>query len=214
MVITRSGITKAADLKGKRVGLDTQSLSLYMLHLALQKDGLRLSDVELARVKAEHVDKAFERSQSLAAIVGWNPYASQAIEKGGRKLVDSSAFPGKIVDVMVVRRSSLKKNRAIYQNFIKAWFEARRRPQVLAKMAELNGVDVEEFKTWLAEATIFDTPKDSLDAMAKAPEEIERMDEFFSNNQEAVPDSVKHEFVPREFGGTLLDTSLLEELVH
>ncbi len=214
MVITRSGITKVADLKGQRVGLDVQSISLYMLHLALQQDGLRLSDVELTRVKAEHVDKAFEKSQSLSAIVGWNPYVSQAIEGGGRKLVDSAAFPGKIVDVMVVRRSSLKKNRPIYQNFLKAWFEARRSPQVLAKMAELNGVDVEEFSTWLAEATTFDTAEDALNAMSKAPEEIERIDEFFSTNRDAVPDSVKQYFVSREYGGTLLDSSLLEELVH
>ncbi len=213
MVITRPEITNVADLKGKRVGLDVQSVSLYMLHLALEQEGLQLNNVDLARIKAEHVDKAFERSQSLSAIVGWNPYVSQAIKKGGRKLVDSTAFPGKIVDVMIVRRSSLNENRQIYKDFLEAWFEARRSPEVLAKMAELNGVDVEEFNIWLADAVIFDTAEDSLAAMAKVQAEIEHIDRFFAENREAVPDSIRKHFVPREYGGTLLDASLLEEMV-
>ena len=214
MVIARPQITKIADLKGKRVGLDIKSISLYMLHLALQQEGFRLDDVELMRIKAEHVSMAFEKNKSLSAIVGWNPFASQAIANGGKKLADSAAFPGKIVDVMAVWRSSLNKNRRIYRNFLKAWFEARNSPQVLAKMAELNEVDVEEFSTWLADATIFDTAEDSLQAMSKAPKEIESIDGFFSSNRAAVPDYIKQNFAPREFGGTLLDVSLLEELVH
>ena len=214
MVIARPEIARVADLKGKRVGLEVQSISLYMLHLALQQEGVRLSDVQLTRIKPEHVAMAFARSNSLSAIVGWNPYTSQAIEKGGKKLADSAAFPGKIVDVMVVRRASLKKNRRIYRDFLKAWFDARRSPRVLAKMAELNEVDVDEFSTWLADATTFDTAQDSLDAMSKAPKEIESIDEFFSRNRDAVPDSIKQDFVPRKYGGTLLDASLLEELVH
>jgi NitT/TauT family transport system substrate-binding protein len=51
MLIARPEITKIADLKGKRVALDVTSISLYMLHLALHKDGLCLSDVERPRVK-------------------------------------------------------------------------------------------------------------------------------------------------------------------
>lgn len=73
-------------------------------------------------------------------------------------------------------------------------------------------VDVEEYKTWLADATTFDTAKDSLDAMSKTTKEIENIDDFFSSNREAVPDSIKQDFVPREHGGTLLGVSLLEEL--
>lgn len=214
VVVTRPDIEEAADLKGKRIGLDIQSISLYMLHLSLQQVGLNLSDVELTRVKGEHVAKAFERSESLDAVVGWNPYAAEAIQNGGRPLVDSSAFPGEIVDVMVVRRSSLKANRPIYQDFVRAWFEARQSPQVLAKMAELNNVNVDEFRQWLADARIFNTPQASLQAMTETSAAIERIEEFLANNREAVPDSIKSNFGPPEYKGSLVDSSLLEELVQ
>ncbi len=213
MVVTRPEITKAADLKGRRVGLDIESLSLYLLHLTLRQEGLTLGDVELAGVKGEHIDKAFAKSKALSAVVGWNPYASATIEKGGRKLSDSAAFPGQIVDVMVVWRSSLHNSRRAYRDFLKAWFEARRSPKVLAKMAELNGVDVDEFTAWLGEAKTFDTPQDALRAMSEATVAIESIEHFLENNRHAVPDAIKQSFVPREYGGTLLDTSLLEELI-
>ncbi len=214
VVVTRPDIEEAADLKGKRIGLDVQSISLYMLHLSLQQVGLNLSDVELTRVKGEHVAMAFERSESLAAVVGWNPYAAEAIQNGGRPLVDSSAFPGEIVDVMVVRRSSLKANRPIYQDFVRTWFEARQSPQVLAKMAELNNVDVDTYRQWLADARIFDTPQASLQAMLETNGAIERIEEFLANNRDIVPDFVKSNFAPAPYDGSLLDTSLLEELVR
>ena len=214
MVVARPEVTKVADLKGRRVGLDVKSISLYMLHLTLQQDGLHLSDVELTRIRGEHVSKALEKNNSLSVIVGWNPNVGAAIDNGGRKLADSTSFSSKIVDVMVVRRSSLDENRPIYQNFLKAWFKARNSRQVLEKMAQLNEVDVAEFSTWLADATIFDTAADSLAAMLQATKEIDRIDAFFSNNREAMPDSIKANFVPREYGGTLLDASLLEELVQ
>ena len=59
VVVVRPEIRSAADLKGKFVGLQTETLSLYLLHLTLAEKGLNLADVNLKHIKAEVIDQAF-----------------------------------------------------------------------------------------------------------------------------------------------------------
>ena len=51
--------------------------------------------------------KAFEKGQIFSAVVGWNPYASYALDKGGKKLSDSSMFSPDPISRNSLRCSSL-----------------------------------------------------------------------------------------------------------
>ena len=182
MIVARPGIDSVRELRGRAVGLDVGSLSLYLLHLALAAEGVSLQDVTLMDVPAELIGVTFEKEPSLAAVVGWNPYAAQALRAGGRKLSDSSRFPGRIVDVLAVWRDSLDRHRPEFQAYLKAWFQALNDPAVLAKMAELNKVGQEEFSSWLAQAQVVQTPAAALKAAESLGPVIREVDRFMADN--------------------------------
>ena len=84
VVVSRPNINSASDLKGKTIGLQVDSLSLYVLYMTLKKVGLNLNDVKVVRIKGELLAKAFGKNKKLSAVVGWNPYAGAAIEEGSK----------------------------------------------------------------------------------------------------------------------------------
>ena len=73
VIVVRPDIQSAKDLAGKTVGVQVNSLSLYLLNLALAKDGASLKDVKLQDVKGENIDKAFAKSPAFSAVVGLEP---------------------------------------------------------------------------------------------------------------------------------------------
>jgi NitT/TauT family transport system substrate-binding protein len=214
VVVVRPDIASPADLKGKNVGLQTNSISLYLLNLTLAQAGLSLGDVNIKNVAGENVGKAFEKGKIFSAVVGWNPYAAYALEKGGKKLADSAMFQGRVVDVLAVWKDSLSANRAAWVDYLRTWFKAVGNPDVLAKMAELNKVDKAEFSSWLEDALVFKAPADSLAAMDTAQQTIQDIEAFLVGNAANVPEDIRSMFQPRPVQGSPIDRSVLEEAAH
>lgn len=134
------------------------------------------------------------------------------MERGGIKLTDSSLFPGKIVDLLVVWNDSLAGNRASYKSYLRQWFKAINDKKVVAKMAELNKVEPKEIKNWLKDATVFRSPKSSLKALENLDSLINEIDGFLAANGKAVPKKIRKFFVARTATGNPVEPSILKEL--
>lgn len=212
-VVLRSEFSSASQLKGKKLGLQTDAISLYVANLYLKKNGLSLNDVKLSSVKGEFVSKAFAKNKSLAGIVGWNPNLDGAIDAGGKLVATSADFPENVFDVVVVNKKSLKNNRAAYLHFLKEMFAAANDPAVSAKIAALLEVPESEFKSWLGDAHIYKDAASSLNSFARMKVVAKEVQSFYSTK----PTSVKGK-AAKLFGNksldidSLFDDSLLNEI--
>lgn len=83
-----SPIKSVADLKGKNVALNKGSNVHYLLVRALEKAGLKYSDIKVSYLKPADARAAFERG-SVDAWVIWEPFLSAAeVQIGARVLAD------------------------------------------------------------------------------------------------------------------------------
>jgi hypothetical protein len=211
-VVVRKNISSAADLKGKKLGLQADAISLYVAHLYLTKNGLSLNDVKISNVKGEFVSKAFVANKSLAGIVGWNPNLDDAIAAGN--LVATSAdFPENVFDVIVVNRESLAKNRAAYLDFLKKWFAGVDDQAVSKKIAGLLEVSESEFKSWLGDASIYKDAGSSLASFHRMKTVAREVQSFYKTKPTSVKGKIAGLFgdKPLEID-KLFDGSLLKEL--
>ncbi len=212
-VVLRGNVSSAVELKGKKIGLQTDAISLYVANLYLKKNGLSLNDVKLSKVKGEFVSKAFVKNQSLAGIVGWNPNLDEAVAAGGKLVATSADFPENVFDVVVVNRESLKDNRAAYRDFLKAMFAAANDGAVSAKIASLLEVPENEFKSWLGDAHIYNDAGSSLKSFSRMKEVAKEVQSFYSTKPSSVKGKAANLFGDKALDiNQLFDDSLLKEI--
>jgi NitT/TauT family transport system substrate-binding protein len=136
-----------AALKGQKVHGVTASVSEYVVGRALDKAGLKSSDVEMAMLEETSIAPAFTEGR-VNAVVTWAPFTLD-VEQDPKavKLFDSSMIPGEILDLMVVKSSIIDANPAFGRALANAWYEvlaimnkrgpeARAAKELMAKMSE------------------------------------------------------------------------------
>ncbi len=203
----RNDISTPQALKGQTLLLQSNSISLWLAHLYLQRHGMSLDDVTIAEAKGEDVGMEFMKFPNLyAGAVGWNPNFQMIKPKHGRLVASSADFPGEIFDVLVVQRKSLQEHRQLYQNLIDDWFTAINDESVIYSTAEAIKVDVNQFRLWLVEAEIYRTKAASLDKFPEMREAASRIRDFFS---QAPPAGLQRGATRENFGQEDLDTDLL-----
>jgi len=121
-IIGAPGINSIKDLKGKKVGVEIGCLSHALLINALQKNGLKPSDVTLVNMPTHQAVQTLE-SGEVSAVVAWVPHSVNALEKvkGSKELYTSANEPGIIYDLLVVSQESLMKNKAEWAKVVAAW---------------------------------------------------------------------------------------------
>ncbi len=121
-IVGAPGINSIKDLKGKKVGVEIGCLSHALLINALQKNGLKPSDVTLVNMPTHQAVQTLE-SGEVAAVVAWVPHSVNALEKvkGSKELYTSANEPGIIYDLLVVSQESLMKNKAEWAKVVAAW---------------------------------------------------------------------------------------------
>lgn len=105
-LVVRPGVAGLPDLRGRKVGVEQTAVGAYMLHAALEKAGLRSSDITVVPLPLdEHL--AAWRDGQVDALVTFDPVL-QILRGGGAQVVfDSGDVPGDIVDVLVARQEAL-----------------------------------------------------------------------------------------------------------
>ncbi|KPA90119.1 ABC-type nitrate/sulfonate/bicarbonate transport system, periplasmic component [Pseudomonas asplenii] len=101
-VLVGKDVTSLKDLKGKPIAVNEGSVSQFWLSYLLKQNGMSLADLDVQNMTADDAATAFIAGRVPAAVT-WEPHLSLVREKGqGKVLVDSSATPGVIVDVVAL----------------------------------------------------------------------------------------------------------------
>ena len=114
------GIKMGADLKGKRVGANSETSSHFFLGVFLIHNNLSISDVEMINIRTVDLPAALKNNE-VDAISVWQPYSQKAM-----KLLQNNAIElpsGEIYRTtfnFAVMRSFAKEHPEILKKFLKA----------------------------------------------------------------------------------------------
>ena len=122
MIVARPGIKSLAELKGKRIGIETGLVDHLLLLDGLKKQGMTQNDVTLVNSKTNETPQVLASGQ-VDAIGAWQPNSGLAMKTlpGSRPVYTSAQSPGLIYDVLVVNPASIAAHRADYIKLIKVW---------------------------------------------------------------------------------------------
>ncbi|WP_437672137.1 ABC transporter substrate-binding protein [Sorangium sp. So ce131] len=162
MVVARPGITRVAELKGKKVGVEVGFVSHLLLLHALKSAGLAEKDIQIVNVPTDQTPQTL-KSGSVDAIVAWQPSSGQALRElpGSTAIFTSADVPGIIYDLLVVNPKSLAERRADWVKVVKVWdriarflLDERNRDEAARIMSARVGLTPEQY-TPLLKGTFF-----------------------------------------------------------
>src|SRR5690606_25305126 len=122
-------IASLAELKGRRIGVESTALGGFFLSRLLDEAQLRLEDVTIVSLPVhEHVE-AF-RDRRVDAVISFASQGPTLESHGARHLFDSRQLPGEIIDVLVVDRHRVSARqrqllKALWFDSLRAWQENR-----------------------------------------------------------------------------------------
>jgi taurine transport system substrate-binding protein len=120
-----SGIDKAADLKGKKLGVPFVSTTHFHTMYALEQWGIKPADVQLLNMQPNQIAAAWERGDIDAAYV-WDP-ALGRIKQSGKVLITSGELSKKgkaTFDGVAVSRPFAEAHADFMAKFVKAVADA------------------------------------------------------------------------------------------
>lgn len=170
------GANSLAAIKGRQVYLVELSVSHYLLTRALEKAGLKSTDVKTVNTSDADIVAAFGAADVNAA-VAWNPQLSvMKAEPGVSQIFSSADIPGEILDLMVVDTATLKANPNLGKALAGIWYETVALMQrddaegkaARAAMAKLSGATPEMFDSQLTTTFLYADPKAAV-AAATSP---------------------------------------------
>ncbi len=120
-IVAKKGIETIRDLKGKAIGLTKETYLEYLLSISLARIGLTLSDVTIVDMPEEKTVEEFIKG-NVDAIVTWEPFVTEAINKGnGRRLFDTTEIPGIMPGVCAFHKSFIEKRPEDVQAYVNVW---------------------------------------------------------------------------------------------
>ncbi|MFP4271668.1 MAG: ABC transporter substrate-binding protein [Halothiobacillaceae bacterium] len=151
VVMVRPEIETPADLAGKTIVVENSAVGALTLMETLKLGSLSPSDVNL-RYATHDAHVTVWQDGETDAVVTFEPAATRIQQEGGRRLVDSSAFPDVIVDVLAVRPEAIREKPRALAHLVQAHFDAldfmMEKPEeaapLLAERLQISAADVNE----------------------------------------------------------------------
>lgn len=220
-IVLKNGKT-LADLKGRSVNLVELSVSQYLLARALEKGGLKLTDIKTVNTSDADIVGAFA-SPDVTAVATWNPQLSELRQApGATEVFDSSKIPGEILDVLTVSTATLAANPDLGKALVGIWYEVMavmaagnaKTKEAIAIMAADAGTTPADFEGQLKTTYLFRTAADAL-AYATNPDLVtvtDRVRQFSFANGLFGPAATSVDAIGISFPGgkTLGDTANLK----
>lgn len=123
-LVTRSDILRIQDLRGKKIAFTHGTASDFMLSKALERGGLRRSDVILIDLDDPTKALAALTSGEVDAALSWEPLMSQAVRDGkGKILFTSREVPDMILGVFIAKPSLLEDEKRLH-HFVEGWLRS------------------------------------------------------------------------------------------
>jgi NitT/TauT family transport system substrate-binding protein len=158
MIIGKPGINSIKDLKGKKIGVEIGFVDHLLLLNALEKNGLKESDVELVNVPTNETPKVLASGQ-VDAIGAWQPSSGIALNMvpGSKAIYTSADEPGLIYDVYAAspevyatRKDDLKKLLKVWYRVVDYFYDPKTRDDAIKIMASRVGLKPEEYKKFVS----------------------------------------------------------------
>ncbi|MDZ8186947.1 MAG: aliphatic sulfonate ABC transporter substrate-binding protein [Nostoc sp. ChiSLP02] len=148
LVPKNSPIQSVKDLKGKKVAFQKASIGHYLLVRALEKEGLKLSDVESVYLPPPDANVAFSQGKVDAWFI-WEPFVTRNIQnQTGRILTDGGNGLRDTNNFYSTNRKFYEENREVIKVFL----------EELNKAQNWSKTHPQEIAQLLASATQLDTP--------------------------------------------------------
>jgi NitT/TauT family transport system substrate-binding protein len=153
-IVADKSVKTVQDLKGKKVAVTIGAVNHFLLSHALQTVNLKDTDVELINMAPELTGSAFLSGQVDAAVT-WEPFLTQATQKGGNLIYSSKDEPGLIVDTLITTKSIAEKRTAELKKLVEAIEEGvkflKDSPQegndIVSKVLEVKPAEVADMLT-------------------------------------------------------------------
>ncbi|MGD8591290.1 MAG: ABC transporter substrate-binding protein [Gammaproteobacteria bacterium] len=158
MVIGKPGINSVKDLKGKKVGVEIGFVSHLLLLNALEKNGMKESDVELVNVPTNETPQVLASGQ-VDAIVAWQPSSGMALKlvPGSKAIYTSADEPGLIYDVYAAspevyatRKDDLKKLLKVWYRIVDYIYDPKTHADAIKIMASRVGLEPAEYEKFVS----------------------------------------------------------------
>ena len=145
-----SGITKVADLKGKRVAMPFNSTTHFHMMVALDQAKINANDVKILNMRPPEVRAAWQRGDIDATFI-WDPVLADA-KKDGTIIITSgqiTAATGKATfDGYVANKDWAKANRDFMVKFVKIMADADAKHAAAGKSWKTDGPEVKAIAKW------------------------------------------------------------------
>jgi NitT/TauT family transport system substrate-binding protein len=124
-VVVRDDITSLKDLYGKRVAWVQDEPPHFLLLALAEKYLVDLKQITWANGDATEAADRFINEKDYVAAVTWEPELSRAKDKGGgRVLLSSADVPDTIVDCLSIQADYIKEKPENVRKLIRGWFRA------------------------------------------------------------------------------------------
>ncbi len=122
-IVAHADVTSLADLRGRRVAVQVNSVSAYLLRRALMTASLAPGDLQVVNLPPDRHRAAFVR-RDVDAVVTAEPVRTQVLELGGVELFSSAALPLELMSVTIIGGTYLEQHGARVSALCSAWRRA------------------------------------------------------------------------------------------
>lgn len=121
VLLAKPEIATLADLRGKQVAVEYSGVGAIMLDAALEAAGLTAADIVIVACTVDNHEICY---LLVDAVVTFEPVKTRLMARGAQILFDSSLIPGRIVDVLVVRKDIAESQPTQFQLLLAGYFQA------------------------------------------------------------------------------------------
>jgi NitT/TauT family transport system substrate-binding protein len=122
-IVAHADVTSFADLRGRRVAVQVNSVSAYLLRRSLKMAGLDVADLQIVNLPPDRYRAAFMR-RDVDAVVTAEPLRTQILELGGVELFSSASLPLELMGVTIITGAYLEQHGERASALCAAWRRA------------------------------------------------------------------------------------------
>lgn len=167
MLIAKEGIKSVAELKGKKIGLETGFVPHLLVLKALEDNKMKEGDVEIVNTPTDQTPQVL-KTGAVDAICAWQPSSGTALRenKGSTAIYTSANCPGLIYDCLFVTPETYKKDKETWNKVIAVWYKVvdymkdeENTDEVLKILAKRVSVSPDEYEPFLEGTYILTLPE-------------------------------------------------------
>lgn len=122
-VVAHPDVTSLPDLRGRRVAVQVNSVSAYLLRRSLETAGLTTADLQIVNLSPDRHREAFVR-RDVDAVVTTEPVRADIMALGGVELFSSASLPLELVGVTIISGRYLEQQGQRASTLCAAWRRA------------------------------------------------------------------------------------------